>query len=229
MIALFNQSQKVSNKIYRTLLVGNLFAMPPKARDFLAADDSGINQKPCQKSTVKPEHRIDFLTHSSLARFLSGPGLKPLAARFQDNLSRNLVRLEIGNEWMELPDLYEFIRVQLFNASAEAMFGPYILTLNPTLCKDFWRFDKDLGYLTKGYPHWMNPTAYRARAKCLAAVKKWHGFVREYCESTESGPDNGFDPKFGAEIMRYRQKMWSKMDAMDVDARASEDLGFLWG
>jgi hypothetical protein len=109
------------------------------------------------------------------------------------------------------------------------MFGQYILTLNPTLCKDFWLFDKYFAYLAKGYPRWMNPSEYRARDKCLAAVKKWHGFVREHCEDSQCEPDSGYDPKFGAEIMRYRQRMWSKMDAMDVDAAASEDLGFLWG
>ena len=119
---------------------------------------------------------------------------------------------------MELPDFYDFIRVQLINASPEAMFGSHILTLNPPPCKDFWHFDKHLAYLAKGFPRWINPSGYRAQAKCLTAVKTWHGFVQEYCDNIQCGGDDGYDPKFGAEIMRYRQRMCSKMDAMDVDA-----------
>ena len=229
MIALFNRSQNVSNKHYRTMLVGNIFAMPAKARNFFAADDSGLNHNPLQSGTVKPEHRIDFPTYLSLSRFLSGPGLQPLAFRFRDNLSRNLAQLEIGDEWMELPDLYDFIRVQLFNASIEAMFGPYMLTLNPTLCKDFWQFDQHLGSLAKGYPRWLNRSAYQAREKCLAAVKRWHGYVREQCKGPQSGADSDYDLEFGVEMTRYRQRMYAKMDAIDVDAVASEDFGFLWG
>lgn len=203
--------------------------MPAKAQDFLAADDSGLNHISHRTSNVKPEHRVDYLIHSSLSKFLSGPSLKSLAVRFQENLSKNLAQLDIGDEWIELSDLYDFVRVQLFNASACAMFGPYLLTLNPTLYRDFWHFDQHLGYLTKGYPRWLNRSAYRAQERCLAAVKTWHEFIREHCEGIQCGTDSDYNPKFGAEIVRYRQRMYSKMEAMNTDAVASEDLGLLWG
>lgn len=228
-VNLFSQSRNTVNKTYRSLAVGNMFGMPAKAKDFIAADNSGLNVKPHPMSEVKPEHRIDYLTHSSLKRFLTGPGLEPLVSRFRDNLWGQLTCLKIGSEWIEMPDLYGFIKVQLFNASVEAMCGKSILTLNPTFCDDFWKFDEGLSDLAKGYPRWWIPATYRARNKCLAHVKKWHEFLREQCSRRESEMTDGYDPKLGAEIMRYRQKLYSEMEAIDTDAMASEDLGMLWG
>lgn len=226
--SLFGQSQIMNNKTYRALAVSNMFGMPAKAKEFLAADDSGLNSTPHPSSSVRPEYRIDYLTHAALARFLSGPGLKPLVSRFKDNIMRQFADQEIGSEWIEMPDLYSFIKVQMFNASVEAMCGSYILSLNPTFCEDFWNFDAGLPKLAKGYPRLLIPATYQARNKCLAHVKKWHLFLREHSSRVESG-DDSYDPELGAGIMRHRQKVYSKMEAIDADAMASEDLGMLWG
>lgn len=228
-VSLFSQSQIMTNKTYRALAVGNMFGMPKKAQDFLAADDSGLNPKPHPTSNVKPEHRIDYLTHATLARFLSGPGLKPLVSRFRDNILRRFADQDVGSEWIEMPDLYSFLKVQLFTASVEAMCGSRILVLSPEFCEDFWKFDEGLSHLAKGYPRWLIPATYQARNKCLAHVKTWHRFLREHSSREESGYDDSYDPELGAGIMRYRQNMYSKMEAIDADAMASEDLGMLWG
>ena len=228
-VHLFRQSRNTVNKTYRLLAVSNMFGMPAKAKDFIAADNSGLNVNPHPMSNVKPEHRIDYLTHALLNRFLTGPGLEPLVSRFRDNLLSQFTRLNVSSEWIEMPDLYGFIKTQMFNASVEAMCGPYILTLNPTFCDDFWKFDEGLSDLAKSYPRWWIPTTYGARDRCLAHVKKWHEFLREHCHGMESGISDGYDPKLGADIMRYRQKLYSEMGAIDTDAMASEDLGMLWG
>lgn len=128
-----------------------------------------------------------------------------------------------------MPGLYGFIKTQIFNASIEAMCGLYILTLNLTFCDDFWKFDEGLSDLAKSYPRWWIPTMYGARDRCLAHVKRWHEFLREHSQGIESGINDGYDPKFGAAIMRYRQNLYSKMEAIDIDAMAFEDLGMLWG
>lgn len=228
-VSLFSQSQIMTNKIYRALAVSNMFGMPAKAQDFLAADDSGLNSKPHPTSNVKPEHRIDYLTHAAILRFLSGPGLKPLVSRFKEMIMGQFASQDIFSEWVEMPDLYSFLKVQIFNASVEAMCGSHILLLNPTFCEDFWKFDAGLSNLAKGYPWWLIPSAYQARNRCLAHVKKWHLFLRENSSREESEDYDSFDPKLGAGLMRYRQKMWSKMEAIDAGAMASEDLGMLWG
>lgn len=228
-VNLFSQSQIMNNKIYRALAVSNMFGMPAKAKEFLASDDSGLNSKPHPTSNIRPEHRVDYLTHNALAKFLSGPGLDPFVSRFKNNIMRRFADQDIGSEWIEMPDLYSFLKVQIFTASVEAMCGSYILSLNPTFCKDFWRFDAGLPNLAKGYPQWLIPATYQARNKCLAHVKKWHLFLRESKCIEESGDHGSFDAKLGAGIMRHRQKLYSKMDAIDADAMASEDLGMLWG
>ena len=109
------------------------------------------------------------------------------------------------------------------------MFGPNILSLSPTLCEDFWKFDAGIPSLARGYPRWIIPATYQARDKCLASVKRWHNFVRQNFKSMTSRPERDYDPSSGAEIMRFRRNMYSKMEAMDADAEASEDLGLMWG
>ena len=227
-ITLFSQSQIMTNKIYRALAVGNMFGMAAKARDFVAADDSGLNFKPHPTSHVKPEHRIDYLTHNALVKFMSGPGLKPLVSRFKEMIIGQFASQDICSEWVEMPDLYGFLKVQIFNASVEAMCGSHILLLNPKFCEDFWIFEAGATKLAKGYPWWLIPSTIQARNRCLAHVKKWHLFLRENGCREKSEDDESFDPKLGAGLVRYRQKMWSKMEAVDADAMASEDLGLLW-
>lgn len=205
--------------------------MPKEAEDSIAADNSGLGHKPKANSHIKPEHRLLYLTHSSMSKFLTGPGLKPLAARFSDNLRRRFEDLPIGHDLAEVSSLYSFLQEHVFFASMETMFGPYILSLNPDLCKDFWNFDSGVTHIAKGLPRWMIPGAYRARDRCLASVKKWHRILHANHHQTPlSGKSDSYNPIFGADIVRYRHReMYPGMPFMDANARASEDLGMIWG
>ena len=225
---LFGQSQFLTNKIYREF-VSNTFGVPQTFKEFFAADDTGLGREPHPWSTVKPEHRVDYLMHSFITRFLSGPSLKPLAARFSQNLTDRFDRLDIAPEWSAMPDLYAFLQVHLFHASVEAMFGSFMFTVNPDFCEDFWRFENGVPDLAKGYPRWFNRASYTARDKCLASVHKWQELLKQKRLSQETVGDAAYHPIFGSEIVRKRHDAFSKMEPMSSDAWASEDLALIWG
>jgi hypothetical protein len=229
-ISLLSQSQHTTNKTYREIAVGTVFGMPPQARNFIASDDSGLSHKPFPENKVKPEQRIDYLTHVSMGRFIHGPGLRPLATRFTQNILRSFSDLGIDDEWTELPDLYRFIQKCIFEASVPAMFGRQLIQRNSSFCEDFWDFDAGVPDLAKGLPKWAIPGAYKARDKCLETIKKHHLFLSQHQKDMiPDGNACGYNDLYGAEIIRYRHDMWSKMNAIDANARAAEDLGMIWG
>ena len=229
--SIWKQSQLLRNEIYRSLIVHNMFGMPDDAGRFYLADNSGVHHNPSPGSKIDPDHRIKYLTHLSMTKFLTGSGLKPFTDRFATNLTEQLnMNKNVTSEWRHMPDLFSFIRDELFKASIRAMCGEYILSLNHKICDDFWEFDKGMPSLAKRFPRWLAPSAYAARDKCLENLKNWHRFIQQHLED-ESTPAESTDwnQYYGTEFMKSRQKMWSKMEKMSPEAAASEDLGVIWG
>lgn len=202
--------------------------MPKDTLAFWMDDDSGHHLQPHPDSKIPPHLRIDYLAYSLVSTFLTGDGWKPFARRFTTNLAERLLNVDfVRSEWSNLPDLYVFMQTELFHAAVEAMCGQNLLSKNPTFVEDFWAFDKVLPRLAKGYPQWLYPQSYRARDKCLASLKRWHEVIRTHFN--ESAVDSkGWNPAYGAEFVKNRHIMWSKMPRMNADAAAAEDLGMIW-
>jgi hypothetical protein len=218
-----------------------------------------------------------------------------------------------GGGWVELPDLYAFLRDEAFRAAVEAMCGPYLLSESPSpegkhqqqqrqqrqqqkgpksavatasFVDDFWRFDRSLPWLVRGLPRWLYPAPYRARDRVLQRIKAWHAWANAHAlnafpltkhpvrasdsraghvpqpanannddddDDDEAGgvsPGAGgagggaahtipkaaadesaaadWESYFGSALMRERQQYARRMDAMDADARAAEDLALLF-
>lgn len=210
------------------LALQRFFHTPTAALKFWMADNSGASINPHPDSNVRPENRIYFHTNRSTHEFMAGKGLKLFANRFQDLLLKQVSKTNIGNEWLEMPDLYSFVQVTLSTAAVEALCGPALLKLSPTWIQDFWEFDKSLPKFLSRFPRLFAPAAYKARGRCLEGIKSWHKYAQENFDESCIEPD-GFDPFFGSSLMRSRQKIWANMEPMDADAIASEDLGILWG
>lgn len=152
-----------------------------------------------------------------------------LATRFTSNLKLELeANKSIGyEEWVEIEDLYSFIRDMIFRASTNALCGPHLLRLTPSFVADFWEFDSYSPKLFKDFPRWMIPKAYEVRDKLHKGMKKWHGFARDgYDWKLE---DEGlWEEFFGAKVMRDRQMMFRAVEGMSDDAIAAVDLGMIW-
>lgn len=152
LLSIWKQSQKLTTKGYRVLFANNMFGFPESASSFFLADNSGLGGSPHPDSNVLPEHRIDYLTHSSVAKFLTGTGLKPLSQRFMKNLAEQLSNNRIDHDWESLSDLYHVFQSDVLRAALKAAFGTYILFLTPEFCEDFWTYEEGLHLLAKGFP-----------------------------------------------------------------------------
>jgi hypothetical protein len=77
--------------------------------------------------------------------------------------------------WVELPDLYAFVRLQAFGAIVHAVCGLYLLAQHPAFAHDFRRFDSYMPRLLRGTaPRWLCPEPHCACDRLLAGVKGWH-------------------------------------------------------
>ena len=226
---IFKQTRDLAPKEAVLVALEYVFGLPKPAVAFYEADDSGTAFNAHPNSRVEPHNRIFYLQHKTALMHLSGPALNGLTRRFLDNLRQRISGSSIGSEWVEMPDLYPFLQMELFRASVEAMCGPIIFQLNPNFSEDFWAFDKCVPNLFKRLPRWMIPGSYKALEKALKTVKQWHAIADEQYDPSQIVPnDEGWDQYFGSKLIKDRIAYSKKMGPMDADAIASEDLGLLW-
>lgn len=131
-----------------------MFGMPKRAVSFYMCDDSGSNRIPNQGSDIRPEHRIELLTHSTITKFLTGPSLKTLCQRFTENLVVELSNASISYMWQDLPDLNSIFESEVLRAALNAMCGPLLVSLNPDFTRDFFEMENGMSRLAKHFPRW---------------------------------------------------------------------------
>ncbi|KAL8880152.1 MAG: hypothetical protein Q9192_008081, partial [Flavoplaca navasiana] len=222
----FKQSAILTNKPYRKF-VSNTFGVPEESKILFSADVTGLRHRLQPDTGVKQEYRVDYLMHTFITQFMSGPSLGPLADRFTSNLMGRLAGEDISGQWKEYTDLYVFVRDHMFHASVVAMFGEHLFKTNENFCNDFWQFEGSVPELAKGLPRWLNRNAITARERCLATVQHWGADLKS--QDCEFGSRNRvYDPVFGSEIVQKRHEAFSKMVTMSPRAIACEDLGLIW-
>ena len=224
----WKKSQFLSSKLQVLIGVGTLFGTSKDVLEFYEFDDSGINTLPHPNSRIQPENRIHHITHKTTVELLAGKHLKSLARSFQHILKKRVSNLEVGSDWIDMPDLLSLLQSHMFSAAVEGMCGPYFLSLNPDFAQNFWDFDGYMPCILKGYPRFLKPAAWQARDKCLASVKKWHTYLKQHDPHGLVDMENVQDPYYGTTLMRARQNYSLKMKAMTADAIASADLGLIW-
>ncbi|KAL8707942.1 MAG: hypothetical protein Q9220_007085 [cf. Caloplaca sp. 1 TL-2023] len=224
----WKNSQWLTAKAGHMIGLSTILGTPAKSLEFYKADNSGIGKTPIPHSHVAPEHRVWHLTHQPITDCLSGQNLDAFTESFQAALSQRIEDSSIGDEWVEMPDLYHFIYTEVIHVQLELLCGSFFLEQNPNFAEDFKRFNEAMAYLKKGLPGWMTPQSVKARNVCLDSVKKWHKALIEHDPDRLVDTGERQHPRFGNEIMRSRRLIMAKMDAMDEETAASADLGMLW-
>ncbi|KAF2866130.1 cytochrome P450 [Massariosphaeria phaeospora] len=223
------------NSNYTELLgfmLDRMFDMPAKALT-LWKDDSGFLHKPHAQSSTAPHNRVDHITHELAHDFLLSPRSKEIPERYSTLLQKQLTELDIGTQWLEMDDLMEFFQQQMTAANMEAMYGPTLRAHMPTLCDDFWLFNRHIGPFCKQFPKWTIPwtipAACKARSNILQAIKHWQSHMRDRADSHATSdlgsPDCAY---WGPEQVRKWQDKLRAMDGFDDDAIASLYFGIIW-
>ena len=230
-VTLFNNkaSRCLNTKGAVLLALENLFGTPANVIPFYAVDNSGVNYTSISGSRVRPEHRITYLQTRAAHKHLSDPGLIQMTENFLKVLKGRFYNSQIGSEWVDQPDLYAFLQDEVFRAAVEAQCGSHLLSQSPTFVEDFWEFVDSVPTLIKGLPRWVSPKPYRTRDRLLDAIKKWHKMAHEHADCTKTGAnDPEWEPFFGSKLMRARQEYSRRMEPMNADALAAEDLGLIF-
>lgn len=208
----------------------NMFGTPSSAIHIYKQDNSGIGSKPKPGSTVKPENRVYYQQHHAAHVFLSGKSLQKITRRFLRVLSVQISHdSAINDEWVERPDFCSFVQDQLFEAAVTTLFGSHILPLNPTLSEDFWGYFMATPILATGLPRWMARGAHQKRDKMIQSIAKWHRFASKHSDYTNVEPiEDEWDPYWGSDYLKVRQKLGRNRDSMNDDALAAEDLSLMF-
>ncbi|KAL8830595.1 MAG: hypothetical protein Q9191_001348 [Dirinaria sp. TL-2023a] len=178
----------------------------------------------------RPDGELEQQIHHALQSMLSGARLEILAGRYQEAVVNQVFEgdAKMGDEWTVLPDLCAFVEKNIFEAATRAVFGPYVVELNPTVSADFWNFNRHVKSMFMGVPQWLNPAARRARDKMTGNVKRWQRHAQEHCNIDDIPDDVEWEPYYGSKSTRVRQKLLTKRGIMDESARAAENLAFMW-
>ncbi|KAI0191922.1 cytochrome P450 [Astrocystis sublimbata] len=228
--SMFKNSRLLTNKPVTIHVLDHLLGASKKILSFYEADDSGMAAKARVGSKVKTEDRVYYFQLRTAHKYLSGQHLRALNERFMATLDRDLEATDIGNDWVEYPDLYKFLQLLVTHASIETVFGTKLLELNPTFVEDFWEFETSAPKFLHAMPRWLIPSAFRVREKLIKSFMKWHAYAHNHYTISETSLDESdWEPNFGSKLIRMRQDGLSKMEIMDAEARASEDLGLMFG
>lgn len=227
---LFKPTPAMSSNLALTIAMRNVLGTPDQVLPLYAEDDSGQLVRPMPGSQVLPENRIRYFHTKAAHEHIAGTSGIILGDFYMETLSRNIsADISVGTEWVEFPDLYDFILHLVFPAAVESLCGSSILSLNPTLIDDFSAFGRSIPALLKGVPRWLSPGAYKSRNKILAQIKRWHTSANEHSDCSRTGrEDPEWDPYLGSKYIKARQRFLQGIEVMNADGRASEDLGFLF-
>lgn len=227
---LFKKSRLLSNKSVTVFVLDYLLGASKKVISFYNADNSGMAAKAHAGSHVKQEDRVFYFQIRTAHKYLSGQHLHSLNDRYLATLDRDLEAKDIGQDWVEYPDLYKFLQSTVTRASIETVFGSALLELNPSFIDDFWEFEANAPNFLHGMPRWLIPKAYSTREKLISAFMRMHAYASTRSDCSKTGPeDPDWEPALGSKLIRTRQEHMLKMGPMDDRARACEDLGLMFG
>ena len=193
-----------------------MFNTSKKDMEFFEADRSGISHDPHPLSSTKPENRVFHLMHKATLDCLAGSHMMIAGERFQVALKRRIEAVPVQDRWVEMDDLFSFLKPLVSYSTIEAMCGPSFLRNFPEFGENFWHFNSSMPKLLQGWPRWTMPKAWQARDRCTSMMKEWRRISNE---------DN-FD---GNAMILRRWSYFSKMQGLSDDGIAKSDLGILWG
>jgi hypothetical protein len=207
-----------------------MFRMPEKVCQAHIDDNSGTGAKPHPESNIPPAQRVIRARSLYFADLFSRSSMDEFIGRFIQNLEEWCENSStVSSEWVEMPDLFNFIRDVLFNCAVTAFYGKTMLELNPNLQSDFWEYDNHLRFLAAGFPNWMNPAARSSRDRCFDAMKKWRDNATKAAENLSVSENDSWDPAWGLAATRRRNEYYDNSDGLYTEeARVASDLGFFW-
>ncbi|KAF2258828.1 cytochrome P450 [Lojkania enalia] len=173
--------------------------------------------------------KMDYVQTTHIRQHLTGSSLVSMDKRFFTIFKRNIATKYAQNdsEWMEIPDLYDFMEKHVTLAIAETLLGSAVVEEYAELVSDLWLFIENTDNFFIGLPRFIIPSAYAARDRLLCHLKKWSRESERLRDQDIVNRD--WDPIAGSGLLQEREKLYSEMPGHGEDGRASQTLGLLYG
>lgn len=204
--------------------------MPSKAARYHLRDNSGRNLKPAPGTSIAPHQRIDFLNYQSILRLLSGSGFSSLCRRTEKSFLRRLQNVGIGEDWQDWPDGFVFFQSLITSSTIDGLYGRSLLEQHPEFVRDFAQFDASVNTFLAGIPQMLAPEKFAVRERILTTLKDWHVFIKQNRSQQTLWDEDleASDDPWVTTFVLERISMWSQLDGYDLDAKAAEELAFIW-
>ncbi|KAJ4315938.1 hypothetical protein N0V94_005702 [Neodidymelliopsis sp. IMI 364377] len=160
----------------------------------------------------------------------TGSELTSMDERLVQIFERNITRAfqQASKEgWVEIPDLYMFLRDQVTLAIGELLLGSAIVESHPALSHDLWTFIEGTDVLLLGLPRFLAPAAHGARDRLLEHIKTWGR--KSDALRTQGTVNKDWDIVAGSPLMQEREQMYASLPGHGEDGRAAQTLGLLYG
>lgn len=214
----------------RAKFIKNVLGYSKAALGSIENDTSGSARESLPGSSTPANKRILRMQQvSTLDVITSKEGMAEILHQFTRVYDALLDERVVGGTWVELHDLYGFLRHIGSNAVITALCGPRLLQNCPGFLEEFWTFDERVHFLHMGLPSWLNPRAGRARAFCIDAITEWRKGAVEMAKNAPGDIENDmWNEIWGLKAMRLRNEMYSNFPEIDDISRSGADLGILW-
>ena len=222
--ALFKDSSKTlmsHDALNRSL--SHMFGVPGAEMPFFTSDRTGSAHEPHHDAPARDKDcRVQYLMLKTVADHLSGPGLAGTAVRFRGAMEKQIEAVDVGSgvkeeEWVEMDDLFGFVRGLVARATCETMLGSKFLAQFPDFVDCFYTYNDRIRRFLQGWPRFLIPRAWAARKRCIEIMRLWKRGVEADAGSFDGSP-----------MMVKRWEIFEKW-GISEDAIAASDLGILWG
>ncbi|KAF4342255.1 Nacht and ankyrin domain protein [Fusarium beomiforme] len=181
--------------------------------------------------TDHPDTSRRIMEHQKqdFAIYLQGKNLSLVMERFINNVESELSRVpRIGDDWVNIPDLFSFVSGLIFRANLEALYGEKILQVCPNFCQDFWAFYEGFPYISQGLPRWLAPSSYKARDKMHENFDTWRTWCDDNFDWNNQDLCNAeYEPVWGTQYIR-RMVQRHKALGLSRSGVSAAMLGYLF-
>ena len=202
------------NPFIQDMILGQMLGTPKAAIDFYKSDNG----------------QLDHTQVAHIRQHVTGSSLSSMSKKVLERLTVNVDQLFVSagdSDWVDIPDLYEFVQYHVTRAITETLMGSKITEEYPELFTDQWLFIDKSTEMVTGLPRFAIPAAYAARDRLLANLKRWN--ANSEALRSQYKADRVWDPSAGSGLLQERQELYARTPGFDEDARVSQILGLLFG
>ncbi|KAM7185505.1 Cytochrome P450 [Naviculisporaceae sp. PSN 640] len=212
-------SPDLGSEGFFVMVMRNSWDIQPKDLVKFKNDKTGRLKAPVAGTEATPDsQRYWRAMHELYHEYLSTSHYaNALATKFYSFFDQRLSRAPLS-EW-ETVGIWDFLKVNMFEAAMTTLDGPKILDLNPDFSERYWEYDQYALIVSYGAPKFLNRKAYQAKDEFYVRTARY--LEAAWKNFDWSGPDveSDWEVNFGSRFTRELAK-WARDNDFDKKSLA---------